>query len=269
MILLDRSHYTNGTFYILKDDSELKKVILKLNVSNPYTFGIRYGEQERHYIKSFLFSLAFGVVLAIPNIIAQIYMFCIKERQNPRISFLLNIILNFAYGNLFSYLLHFGVEASLYVGAVAMGIFFLVFFGMICKWCDCERKIIFEQLYTSLKDFEELPILEEIIDKNRRKPPTIKINAKSGHKESREVLKEYHLMKQVTFNDIHFGGYYYDSTNYNFALFDTQYSEWKRVDEGGGKIKGKQGDEFKKFVKDVETKNVEIWNKESEYKYGS
>ena len=78
--LLDRSHYTNGTFYILKDDSELKKVILKLNVSIPYTFGIRYGEQERHYIKSFLFSLAFGVVLAIPNIIAQIYMFCIKER---------------------------------------------------------------------------------------------------------------------------------------------------------------------------------------------
>ena len=82
-------------------------------------------------------------------------------------------------------------------------------------------------------------------------------------------MKEYHLMKQVTFNDIHFGGYYYDSTNYNFALFDTQYSKWKRVDEGGGKIKGKQGDEFKKFVKDVETKNVEIWNKESEYKYGS
>ena len=42
--------------------------------------------------------------------------------------------------------------------------------------------------------------------------------------------------------------------------------EWKRVDEGGGKIDGKPGDTFNSFVKNVETKEIEIWQKDSEYK---
>jgi hypothetical protein len=50
-------------FYILKDSSDLKGVILRLQTSYRYlTLQIRYGEQEYYYGNNVLYSILLGIV---------------------------------------------------------------------------------------------------------------------------------------------------------------------------------------------------------------
>ena len=100
-----------------------------------------------------------------------------------------------------------------------------------------------------------------MINDNRKLPPKILIKATAEHDESREVLKEFEPYQQAVYaNDIHVwsDGYisnnrYLDHFAINYDHINNYYSEWKRVDEGGGKISGKQGngDSINKFVEDV------------------
>ena len=57
----------------------------------------------------------------------------------------------------------------------------------------------------------------------------------------------------------------------NYANVDNHYSEWKRVDEGGGKLDKtiKHDDSYNRFVKDEEYKTVETWDETLEYVYSS
>ena len=61
-------------FYILKDSSDLKGVILRLQTSYRYlTLQIRYGEQEYYYGNNVLYSILLGISLfftkySFPNI---------------------------------------------------------------------------------------------------------------------------------------------------------------------------------------------------------
>ena len=265
------------SFYILKESSELKRVILKLEASNSGSIQIKFGEQEYYYGHNVSMSVLVGLGLSIPNLLFQILVCCILGRSAPWYSFLMNVLLHFAYGNIFSYPLHFGGVYSLIIGGFAMAIYVILFCCFSCYSCFSPTKLIFNQLNSSLAGFEELKTLEEIINENRKKPPEIKIFAKAEHKESREILKEYQPYQQdVIRNDLHVwqnGSVslipHYDHTTINFEHVDSHYSEWKRVDEGGGKIEGKPGDSFNSFVKDVQTRNVEVWKKNCVYKYAS
>ena len=85
------------TFYILKDSSKLKKVILKIILPDSGEFGIKYGEEEFYYGNSVFASIMFGLGLSLPNLIVQIYRHIYKQRTAPWYSLILNIILHLAY----------------------------------------------------------------------------------------------------------------------------------------------------------------------------
>ena len=267
-------------FYILQDNNLFKRVILKIALNYGYDkFIIRYGEKEFYYGKNVLASCMFGIGLSIPNIFMQLFRKSLKQHIAPWYSLTMNILLHFAYGNLFAKPFHIGGNNSLIIGIVFFALYIIILLCFTCFACDEKQKnkTIFNQLYHSSKEFEELRILEDLINDNRKLPPKILIKATAEHDESREVLKEFEPYQQAVYaNDFHVwsDGHisnfrHFDHFAINYDHVNNYYSEWKRVDEGGGKISGKQGkgDSINKFVKDKEIKTVETWNETIEYKY--
>lgn len=277
-------------FYILKDDPKLKTVILKITVPYPGSFEFKYGKQEpdstdeksdeekkgkkkeeENYVKSIFISILFGLSLSLPNIIWQILRQILKKRTAPCICLFMNMLLHVIYGLPLSYFLNISGEVVLFAAFFPLGLYLM----LLCYSCDCTPNSIFYQLYTSSKEFEELPILEEYIKSNREIPPKIIIKANSQHKESREILKEYEPYQEAVYrNDIYISHYgdissvpRFDHNTINFEHVKNHYSEWKRVDEGGGKIEKKPENSFNSFVKEVEKKVVNTWEDEKEYKY--
>ena len=156
----------------------------------------------------------------------------------PWYSLAMNILLHFAYGNLFA---------------------------------------IFNQLYHSSHEFEELNTLENLTNENRKLPPTILIKATAQHDESREILKEFESYQYPVYaSDVHIWSDGDITTHHRFEHMaikykniQNYYSKWKRVDEGGGKFDNKinHDDTNNKFVKDEEIKTVETRNEAMEYVY--
>ena len=265
-------------FYVIKDNSDLKGVVLRMRTVNyGGDFSIRYGDQEFYYGNNVFLSIMIGLGLSLPNILFQIIRKLAKQRTAPFYFLFNDILLHFSLANLLSYSLHFGGEYSLIIGFISGGIFLIYFFALVCNSCDNPTKLICNQLYNSCTDFEELPIFEEFIKQIKKIPPKIIIKVNAKHKESREVIKEFKpFQKDVFRNDYHIDALghlsameRYDHTTINVRNIDNDYSEWKRVDEGGGKIEGNPGDSFNSFVKEVEERDIETWNKESEYIYNS
>ena len=262
------------TFYILKDSSKLKKVILKIILPDSGEFGIKYGEEEFYYGNSVFASIMLGLGLSLPNLIVQIYRHIYKQRTAPWYSLILNIILHLAYGNLLSLPFHIGGGNSLIIGLIFSGIYLFCFMYLACYSCSSPKKYIFNQLSNSLKEFEELPIFQETLDFNRKIRPKLMIKVNSGHIESREVLKEYQpYIKEVYTDDIKVWDTgkitiapQWVNEGINFDHVDSHYSEWKRVDEGGGKIEGNPGDSHNSFAREIQKREIKTWNKESEYK---
>ena len=282
------SRYSKGEpnyFYILKNESNFKRVILNYTSYSSYydikDFFIRYGEKEFYYGNNVLASCMFGIGLSIPNIIIQLFRKSSKQNIAPWYSLAMNILLHFAYGNLFAKPFHIGGKNSLIIGIVFLVLYIIFFLCLSCVSCanDQKDKLIFNQLYHSSHEFEELSILEDLINENRKIPPKILIKAKAQHQESREVLKEFEAYQRPVYvNDIHVwsDGHIsnferFDHMAINYANVDNHYSEWKRVDEGGGKLDKtiKHDDTYNRFVKDEEYKTVETWDETLEYVYSS
>ena len=229
-------------FYILKDSSDLKGVILRLQTSYRYlTLQIRYGEQEYYYGNNVLYSILLGISLSLPNILFQIYRKFTKQRICPAFILANDIIYHFALGNLHSYPLHMGGNNSLWIGGISIVLYVIIFFCL-----SFDSKFIFNQLYYSLQEFEELPTIEEFIVQNKRAPPKIRIIVRASHIESREVLKEYAPFERDFFKKEYYVDIngrlasketgFYDHTEINFRNINNYYADWKREDEGGGKI---------------------------------
>ena len=138
-------------------------------------FVIRYGEKEFYYGKNVLASCMLGIGLSIPNILMQLFRKSLKQRIAPWYSLAMNILLQFAYGNLFAKPFHIGGNNSIIIGGVFFGLYILFFlcFGSVACIKDEKNKNIFNQLYHSSKDFEELIILDDLINNNRKLPPKI------------------------------------------------------------------------------------------------
>ena len=106
-------------FYILQDNNLFKRVILKISLNYGYDkFIIRYGEKEFYYGKNVLASCMFGIGLSIPNIFMQLFRKSLKQHIAPWYSLTMNILLHFAYGNLFAKPFHIGGNNSLIIGSV-------------------------------------------------------------------------------------------------------------------------------------------------------
>ena len=193
----------------------------------------------------------------------------------------MNILLHFAYGNLFAKPFHIGGKNSLIIGIVFFVLYILILACLSCVSCanDRNNKLIFNQLYHSSHEFEELRTLEDLINENRKIHPKILIKAKAQHEESREVLKEFEPYQQPVYvndihvwNDGHISNFrHFDHIEINYDHIRNHYSEWKRVDQGGGKLDNtiKHDDTYNRFVKDKEYQTVETWNETMEYEYSS
>ena len=212
----------------------------------------------------------------------QLFRKSSKQHIAPWYSLAMNILLHFAYGNLFAKPFHIGGNNSLIIGIVFFSLYILILLCFGCFACDKNQKnkTIFNQLYHSSKDFEELSILDDLINNNRKLPPKVLIKATAQHEESREVLKEFEPYQQAVYaNDYHVWNdgtitktRHFDHVEIHYDHVKNYCSEWKRVDEGGGKIEdkqGKQGNSFNKFITVVDRKTVETWNETMEYKYSS
>ena len=269
-------------FYILKNESNFKRVVISASSYNSIkNLLIRYGEKEFYYGNNVLASCMFGIGLSIPNILFQLFRKSSKQNIAPWYSLAMNILLHFAYGNLFAKPFHIGGKNSLIIGIVFFVLYIIILVCLSCVSCanDRNNKLIFNQLYHSSHEFEELRILEDLINENRKIPPKILIKAKAQHEESREVLKEFEPYQQPVYvndihvwNDGHISNFrHFDHIEINYDHIRNHYSEWKRVDQGGGKLDNtiKHDDTYNKFVKDKEYQTVETWNETMEYEYSS
>ena len=265
-------NYRSYAFYILKESSQLKKVILKIESHVPDSFEIRYGDQEpdnsgkkseednnekaQKKEGDILFPLWLGLGLSLPNIFFQIFRKIFKKRTAPWNSLVMNIILHLAYSILLCYPFNYGSFISIIAGCFFLALSLLFCFA--CSSGDSNIKSIINQLKISSEEFEELPLLGDILFYNRKIPPLIMIKVNSQHKESREILKEYQPYEEDIYRkDIHvfqngdtIDVTHFDHTSINFEHVNNHYSEWKRDDEGGGKIEGKPGKSFNSYVRE-------------------
>ena len=141
---LEPLDYTNGKpdyFYILQDNNHFKRVILNISDNEEIRdFVIRYGEKEFYYGKNILASCMFGIGLSIPNILMQLFRKSSKQHIAPWYSLAMNILLHFAYGNLFAKPFHIGGNNSLIIGIVFFSLYILILLCFGCFACDKNQK---------------------------------------------------------------------------------------------------------------------------------
>jgi len=163
----------------------------------------------------------------------------------------MNIICHITYGSLI-YEFKFIGYGSFILTILIGGIY--LFICIICLHYALSggQKTIFYVLYNLWKILEDSKTLQDIIGHNRKINPKININATVSHKESREVWDEYAEYNKP--------GYKTENTEVGpveeFDHYETEeryvktlYSEWGRVDKGGGKffrIPGKNSDKYVK-----------------------
>ena len=116
-----------------------------------------------------------------------------------------------------------------------------------------------------------------MINLNRKLYPLIVIGCYANHEESREVWtenEEYDKPVYRTETTTNADGETVEREVFShyekdYRYLTTHYSEWERVDRGGGKIYGIPGHMNSKYDKTVEYRTVETWRKSEEYIYKS
>ena len=266
--------------YIIKDNINLKMVILKIpkgSKENPY-IKFRYGKEEYIPPSHILFSSLIGLALALPNIIMYILRKVRNKMAASAFTLFMNIILNFSYGNLIGYLVKLGGKSSKILGFSLLFLYISICLIILYWQHECECKCsYFEVIYNLCRKIEDSKSLQEILSYNRKLHPIIKIGCYAQHKESREVWEEYEEYQVEIYREK--TTYYTDGTHKTKKYFDhyetreryikTHYSKWKRVDEGGGHFYHAPGSPNNIYKKSTETKTVETWREELEYKYRS
>ena len=269
--------------YIKKDDNDIKFVLLKITAlkNNPnelFKISIKYGNKERYSFDSFILSTLMGIALSLPNIILYC---CGKAKYNKDY-----LSKAFVFYDLF-FFIGFSDSISLNIGigghlAIKMGIAILIIniiafiifnlYKIFIKKNDTQSGLIYFIKKLSL------PTIEQAINENKRFQPCLKFKVSSLHKESREVCNKYLRIK------IYGPSYQYSEIQGNSLVFKercdflreekkfqkTTYSEWGRVDQGGGKFKiFYDNDDQYIYERQIEKREVETWSKTSEFKYNS
>ena len=215
-----------------------------------------------------------GVVLSLPNIILQIVRRCKNQMTSSWFNLSMNIFCHIVYGNLITEIYGIGD------GSFFMTILFSIIYSSFCFFCLLLAlcggpKSIYYVLYNLCKKLDDSKTLQEIISINRKYPPTISVRAVASHQESREVWTEYEeydkpvYRTETTYNDDGTTSYneVFDHYEKDERIVTTHYSEWDRVDNGGGKMYGIPGSSLNRYDKRTEYRTVETWSKTKYYKY--
>ena len=253
----------------------------KINYIEPkkYIFlNFNYGKDEKAPPIQFAYTCSIGVILSLPNIILNIVRKCKTKMTASCFTIFMNLLLHLGYGNLIGVLIKLGGEDSYKIGLGLIGLYgFICFVSLIRQLCY-EGRGYFDVIYNLCKKLDDSKTLHEILSLNRKYPPKVIVGAYASHQESREVWIENEKYEEpvykketVVFGD---GQFYtrdvfsHNETKYRYKT--THYSEWGRVDRGGGRFHGIPGSKSSKYEKkNLEYKTVQTWKKELDYEYVS
>jgi len=123
--------------------------------------------EKKNFIMEIMFWLLVCLELDYPYLI---YFFNYSGNLLNKIIFIIyciapclamNILLHFTYGNLFAKPFHIGGKNSLIIGIVFFVLYIIILACLSCVSCanDRNNKLIFNQLYHSSHEFEELRTL--------------------------------------------------------------------------------------------------------------
>jgi len=106
----------------------------------------------------------------------------------------------------------------------------------------------FDVIYNLSHRLKDSKSLNEVVSYNRKLHPKIRIKCVAQHEESREVWEEYEeYQKKIVTTEVRVDErgerHYYDTVHYETEErhVDTHYSDWGRVDEGGGRFSHRPG----------------------------
>ena len=193
-------------------------------------------------------------------------MYIVRKRKKRMTSSILtlvmNLILNFSYGNLIGESIGLGGYNALKFGQTLLGIYIIACFVFLIMQCICKKRMYFDVIFNLYTKLDDSRSFHELVSYNRKVPPKIVVKAQAQHEESKEVWEEY---KYVQYNIYEYTTTYHgsfkitdkklSSTETKKEYIKTHYSPWKRVKEGGGKFNGIPGGLDSKYVKRVEKKN--------------
>ena len=188
----------------------------------------------------------------------------------------MNIMLNFAYGNLIGYAFKLGGENSKMLGQTLLLLYIIICIVSIYRQKHGKRTY-FDVIYNLSHELDDAKSLNEVVSHNRKLYPKIKVGCYAQHEESRQIWDEYESYQVKVTRNVHyldeFGIYHnreiFDHYETKEKLVDTHISVWGRVDQGGGRFKHIPGSRGNRYVKRTEYRTVETWRKELEYKYTS
>ena len=254
---------------------------LKNNYNDSYNITIDYGYSYEYSSGLPFYSTLIGIALFFPNLIIH----CININKkicddSPRVIvyFILDLLFLVGLSDIISLYIYIGGHFGFYAGIVILVLYGLI---SICFYsysiCHMDEKSSGWVYYIRKLG---LPLASQAIMQNAILSPRIKVKARAFHKESRQICKKY--KKVDIYGD---SEYYYEKEEYGKDLVlrerlpylrteekydDTYYSDWGRVDQGGGKFKYNY-DSTDKIIYRItsEEKEVETWSDEKEMKYGS
>ena len=263
------------------DYAILKISPLKKNEYSTYTFKIKYGYSYEYSSGLPFYSTLIGIALFIPNFI--IHCIYIKLKicdDSPRVFgyFILDLLFLVGLSDIICLYLYIGGHFGFYAGIVILclyGLISIIFYIYLLFYMDEKPS---GWVYY-IKKFG-IPVASQSIMENIILAPRIKVKARASHKESRQICKKYEKVDIYGKTE-----YYYEKEEYGKDLVlrerlpylrteeqyqDTFYSEWGRVDQGGGKFSRKYVSTNKIIYRITsEEKEVETWSNEKELKIGS
>ena len=197
----------------------------------------------------------------------------------PVFSIIMNIMLNFCYGNLIGfYFLKIGDYYSFILGMVLLILYVILCLSSLISQCN-GKKTYFDVIFNLCHKLDKSISLDEMISINRKLYPSIIVGCVAKHEESREVWEEYEeydVPVYETVTEIDEDGNQttkevLDHYETDYRLYKTHYSPWERDDKGGGHFNNPPSLSYhtNKFEKRVEHKTVETWRKELDYVYES
>ena len=284
-----QNSYSKCKDYIRKTSSIYNYAILKISAikstySDKYIFEIKYGNQEKYSPTTIYLSCGLGLIISIPNVILFILNKCIWKNDYVKFIYLLmDILFHLGFFNIISKVAYIGGNTSYIFGInfliLYAVLFFCYYFINYAKLTNMEP--MYSGIVALIKKLQLNKTLDETINENRILPPSIKLNATASHEESREVMGiigKYEYYEPVDLFWTSASGFPRSYHSEQFMgmvdhIDDEIYSEWERVDRGGGKlddkIKNSKPEEYKRHEFKIEKREVETFNKEYEYKYNS
>ena len=256
--------------FFRKIGRDIKYVILKIsslkyNYKDSYNITIKYGYFYEYSSGLPFYSTLMGIAICFPNLIIHFLNKSKYNREHLNIFFVvLDLIFWVGFSNVLSLYIYIGGYFCYYAGIVILvlyGFISILFHAYLLKNSD---KTPSGCIYFWRK--LALPLVNQIVNENKSLQPRIKVNVRSFHQESREICEEYN--KIDLYRDPE---YYWEKEGIDLVkkvrrpyegtknVYQRNfYSEWGRVDQGGGKFKEKfQSEDSIFYQMKIEQKEVQ------------